>query len=1042
MSMETIELKIEDKSRSYAKIYASLIDEQYQRKRANASITALFAYAAYLKNTYNLNIQNSMTIYRNPALCEQFEVADFYVNNYHIDVRITNVYNAVLVPKIHYDNGIMPDFYAVIKVDSELKKAVFLGIIDTKTSNPEPCDYHYYKFDEKSFITNEEFLKIIKTEKHQKTNIKSHEYFKEFYLSFIDNEIGSQKKREILKHLFECSECRTEFCCFTGFEMVSCNAVKYPEILEDRTLDIIGARDINKEKYKDKEEIIYTKDSTKTQNDINSDKKDEDNSDLTFIDENSKNSDESYIENVDDIDDIDDISNNYNKDSILEELFNSEDEQKSEIKQMNEHELFENVPDGVELKPDDILLIEDDDFETNNREISIIEKDNSDFFTDDNGKKINSIIESNENANIQKVIIDYDDSGNPIYSYITSADAASSVSEIENIDSNDTFNDFKYKLSNEEKEDSEEDILNVDVEDLKKESETKEITAEQNGNEKDEEEQLSDLSLDINSSEIVLDNTETEEMNCVEDNKTQDSEIVVIEDEEEENEEMECIGVESVGSEPELENKDEIDEIKQDNEYSMCDVSMAGTTEGQKTELENEEPDIMDQMFVDGALEREAREQQAISYNILGSQVDSHIPEPDKSEIKEPEIPVNSGEKIEKEEEEQSSNKNELMQTNETELETQKEADENVEEKTVTDIEIRKNGSEEAKCNDDESAKYEIELENDEEGDKIKQEGKYSEKETDTAEKYEIKSEENDDDANDDELINALSAGEKNESIQMFDGYIESELSKSNDGENVQKFEEYKDDESEENDEDDDDDDDDDDEEEGDDDMSDEERKKSSSKNMIILLGIIGALIIASGMGTFLFFKVKNEQSTNAANGNINNNETALSISDNSIQKIQLKSDKSQQNTKLLTEKDLKKKETNDINKAITNALSQGENLVTLRGINWECDTNLYADEAFKNYLKILDNILKQNLKNNIMGVTEIPPVNSVSAGFEIDNNRNLLNVNITKTSGSEELDKIVLQSINETFEGEKSPILTDSPRKADKYLLRVVIKL
>ena len=59
-----------------------------------------------------------------------------------------------------------------------------------------------------------------------------------------------------------------------------------------------------------------------------------------------------------------------------------------------------------------------------------------------------------------------------------------------------------------------------------------------------------------------------------------------------------------------------------------------------------------------------------------------------------------------------------------------------------------------------------------------------------------------------------------------------------------------------------------------------------------------------------------------------------------------------------------------------------------------------------------------------------------------VDNNGNLLKTVISDSSGSEQIDNIVLQSINETFQGEKSPILTDSPLKSDKYYLKVIIKL
>ena len=76
------------------------------------------------------------------------------------------------------------------------------------------------------------------------------------------------------------------------------------------------------------------------------------------------------------------------------------------------------------------------------------------------------------------------------------------------------------------------------------------------------------------------------------------------------------------------------------------------------------------------------------------------------------------------------------------------------------------------------------------------------------------------------------------------------------------------------------------------------------------------------------------------------------------------------------------------------------------------------------------------------MDVSETPTNNTVTVKMAVDNNRNLIKVAVADSSGSAQVDNIVLQSINETFEGEKSPILNDSPQKADVYYLKVVIKL
>ena len=102
----------------------------------------------------------------------------------------------------------------------------------------------------------------------------------------------------------------------------------------------------------------------------------------------------------------------------------------------------------------------------------------------------------------------------------------------------------------------------------------------------------------------------------------------------------------------------------------------------------------------------------------------------------------------------------------------------------------------------------------------------------------------------------------------------------------------------------------------------------------------------------------------------------------------------------------------------------------------------MYTDVVFKSYMQELDGILKLNLKKNILDVTENPAATEITAKMAIDKNGGLSKVLLETSSGSQQLDNVVLQSINETFEGQKSQNLSDSTLKQDMYYLKVVIKL
>ena len=187
------------------------------------------------------------------------------------------------------------------------------------------------------------------------------------------------------------------------------------------------------------------------------------------------------------------------------------------------------------------------------------------------------------------------------------------------------------------------------------------------------------------------------------------------------------------------------------------------------------------------------------------------------------------------------------------------------------------------------------------------------------------------------------------------------------------------------------------------------------------------------------------EAQTEKQNTEQNTTEVANNVS-NSMFEEQLPAPTENASMPELKESDLikpvERKSNGDASKTMVNAFATNTSPVSLKALNWFCASELFSDIDFKNYLQTVDNTLKQNLKNNFMNLLESSPKDSVAAKFAIDNRGNLKKVIISESSGSEEIDNVVLQSINETFEREKSQILNDNELKQDMYYLKVVIKL
>lgn len=855
-----LQLKIDEKSYGYARIYASLLSDEFQRKRAYASILALYAFLNTLEKT-PYEIQKAMTLFRNPVINEQYEISDLYVNGWHLDVRVVTGGDAVLIPQVHFDADIVPDFYVVVKVDSELKNAELIGFADKSNLQKEAYDYHYNCVSFDSLISYDEFIEKIKNKKHIISRAEEHELFKESYLGLMDNEIDTPTKNRILKHLFECDECRTEFCCFTGFEMVSCNASKYPELLEDQTLNIIGAQSVDDKKYEGKEETIYIADETAAEEE----------------EEKKEKSPEDNLKREETVSDI------------LDELFSVEDEFEEDSDVTAEKTIINN-----DIKP---ILDNDDD-------LQIIEDNTDKNVLKDEKEQELEIINENNNENSKESIVENEDDVNIIYDESdikSSQDADIEVIDSKNSDKNDNSDDDILILDNLD----ENDFSNDNIDDLSIETEDniQKVIVDYDKNDKP-----------VYSYITPVDKDDAESFS---------SEIETIDDDENlENSNIEDFSI------------DEIDEQESDMQQVTSDV-----TDNDNIQEYNKDIEYTDDIqYQDGDTDDSISE---VDLNINNSEYDN---------------PENS-------------------------------------------------------------------IDND------------------SSQDYEEYEDYQDDDATDE-------IQDYNDDSEPFE---ENELNEENEEEYEEEYE--------------------------DDDIPEEKISKGSSKITLVLLSIV-ILIFMIGGGAFFLLKSKNNTETSAAETTADNNSVEVQnqqvSNDMFEQPISAETSSMLQNdTKTvnndaqlpvenpmtgaipssgtisvppLTESDLikpvQRQSHGDVNKAIANAFAQTGNGVSLRGLNWFCTSELFSDRTFKDYLQNLDNSLKQNLKNNILNATQIPPKDSVTAKFAVDNNGNLQKVIISESSGLEEIDNIVLQSIKESFEGEKSMILNDSALKSDMYYLKVVIKL
>lgn len=922
----TLTLNIEEKAHNYAKIYASLLNDEFQRKRAYASIVALYALVNALEKT-DINIQKSMTLFRNPKLNERYEISDLYVNNYHIDVRVIVDGDAVLLPKTHFENNILPDYYAVIKVDKTLKSAVLVGFLKTDGIKTEPFDYHYFSAALENVISYDEFLLNVNAPKVLSFLDKEHELFQNSYLALMDDEIDKETNNKLLGHLFSCPECRAEFCCFTGFEMVSCNSSKYPELISDKTLDIIGANAVEDEKYAGKEESVYIGDENNIDN-AYEEKSDENSLEDTVseqITEVEEEKEETVSDILDELFSIDEMTEGTSEEDKSVEIKPAanmvEEENESAPKLVTEEENAITETEEVAISPDDEVINEEQYpmpmFKDEEDEIGSGEKyDDGELNSDDN--------------DIDKI---YDDDSDNNIEYVEENDVDMQV-----IPSDETPEDSTELNVSEEEPDL---VLYHNEEVSENDTTAKELSAQDK----------SDVQ------KVIVDYDEYGEpiysyITNVSNDEEQTENIAISDDENVLNEEFEVYAPEE---------DSEITNIKNGSSRPVEYVEADDITE---------DADILDDSTSEISTISEVED-----ISSLDDDNDNWEEEAQRTAEAENEEPV-----------------------------AETEIAENVDEE-VTDIE-------EDYANEDLTEGKTVP------GDDLEEE---SSSEDENNEEYETSDSEEDDD-----------------------------------------FEEY----------------DEDSDEIGDETIQDGSKGKRSA---VIAMIIILLVLVSSGFGIFAFFKHNSNNVTEVNNGYQENNtennffengengqneqpeenndmfgepaeiQGEIIPAEENGEELPPPPETNEQPEEInhvepLTEQDLivtrNNEPVSDVNTAITNAFSNNGNTVSVRNVNWLCTPKLFTDSAFKNYLQNLDNILKLNLRKNVLDATEMPQNDVVSVKMAVDNSGNLLKYVISDSSGSEQIDEIVLRSIKETFDGEKAQILNDSALKADKYYLKVVIKI
>ena len=237
--MDTL-IYIDDTEKHNASASAKTFTDKNTRRRAYLNSLGAELAIKYLKSE-NIDVSNLQNIHSIKKILEETDISDIILSNIHIDIRVVLDENVIFIPKSHFTYNLIPDVYVVFELAKDSSHVKFLGFFEPQMINKNNQNNEYYFIEKEKLNPASDFIKYIQTHNFKTDETISDEKL-EFYetsiVSMTDNDISENDKKNLIEQLTKCSKLRERFIEFENFETLSAramydNSVEKPELPQD-----------------------------------------------------------------------------------------------------------------------------------------------------------------------------------------------------------------------------------------------------------------------------------------------------------------------------------------------------------------------------------------------------------------------------------------------------------------------------------------------------------------------------------------------------------------------------------------------------------------------------------------------------------------------------------------------------------------------------------------------------------------------------------------------------------------------------------------
>ncbi len=200
----------------------SFADKQTRSRTYTNALGAQLAMK-YLASE-KINVSDIHNIHSIKKVLEEFDIADIMLPNIHIDVRVVFDENFIFIPKTHFEYDILPDIYLALQIAEDEQYVKLLGFFEPKLINKNNHNDEYY-FIEKEKLSSpsdlKKYIKDFKGDTYKSLSESEIEKCENLIISMEDNDISNSDKKYLLKKLTESAILRDKFIEYENFELLS-----------------------------------------------------------------------------------------------------------------------------------------------------------------------------------------------------------------------------------------------------------------------------------------------------------------------------------------------------------------------------------------------------------------------------------------------------------------------------------------------------------------------------------------------------------------------------------------------------------------------------------------------------------------------------------------------------------------------------------------------------------------------------------------------------------------------------------------------------